>query len=86
MPLDRTGVKLVSVPPTTSTSAWLKVVLVSLSVKVIWSLPPAVKTPVPLRAMAITGEVVSAGMVLKDKLTWLSDSTTWLTTVSALAL
>ena len=58
MPLVGTGVKLLSVPPVTVTSAWLKVVLASDSVKVIVSL--LVSVPLPMRAIAIVGAVVSA--------------------------
>ena len=64
MPLESTGAKLVSVPPTTSTSARLKVVLASDRTKVISSLPPAARLPLPWRLSAILGAVVSGGTVL----------------------
>ena len=64
MPLVVKGAKLDSVPPDTSMSDRLKVVEASLSTKVMVSLPPCVKLPVPARLTATVGGVVSAGTVL----------------------
>ena len=47
----------------------MKLVLASVRVKVMVSAP--VTTPVPLRSIAMVGEVVSGTRVLKFRLTWL---------------
>ena len=67
VPLLGRGVKLLSVPPVTTMSPGAKVVLASDKVKVMVSL--LLSVPVPLRAMAMVGGVVSAGMVLVGSLT-----------------
>ena len=61
--------KLLRVPPTTSTSLAIKLVLGSERVKVMVSLP--VTTPLPWRARAMVGALVSGTRVLKLRLIWL---------------
>ena len=61
VPLVGTGVKLLRLPPTTSTSVWPKVVLASLSVKV--SVSALVSVPLPMRATTMVGAVVSAWLL-----------------------
>ena len=69
MPLVSTGAKPLKLPPETSMSLAIKLVLGSDSVKVMVSV--LVTTPVPLRSMAMVGAVVSGTRVLKFRLTWL---------------
>ena len=63
VPLVPRGLKLLSVPPVTLMSASAKLVLGSLKVKVMVSVPPVVKLPVPARAMAMVGGVLSGWVV-----------------------
>ena len=58
-----TGRKLVRVPPATSMSARLKLVLGSLRVKLMVSVLPMAKVPVPARATMTVGGVMSTGGV-----------------------
>ena len=64
VPLVATGVKLLRVPPVTSMSDSSKVALGSLSVKVMVSVLPVARLPVPARATMTVGAVVSGLVVL----------------------
>ena len=64
LPLEATGVKPLRVPPITSTSSALKVLLASLRVKVRVSVLPVLSVSVPARATMMLGAVLSASAVL----------------------
>ena len=79
-PLLPTGAKLLNSPPVTVMSWMAKSLLASLRVKVMVSVLPVAKVPVPTRVTMTVGGVVSAGgtapWVLKSMATWLLASCT----------